>query len=211
MRTKHLIIAGSGVALTLVLAACGSSTSSSPAASSASSMMGASAGASAVAMGSTADISFAQLMIPHHAQAIEMADLALTNATSPDVKALAQQIKDAQNPEIAMMGGWLTSWGASDTMPGMDHSGSAAGGMDMGGVTGAGMMTPEDMAKLSSAAGPDFDTMWLQMMIAHHQGAVTMAQQVLDTTQNADVAKLAQNVVDGQTTEITTMQKLLAG
>jgi uncharacterized protein (DUF305 family) len=83
--------------------------------------------------------------------------------------------------------------------------------MDMGGVTGAGMMTPEDMAKLSSAAGPDFDTMWLQMMIAHHQGAVTMAQQVLDTTQNADVAKLAQNVVDGQTTEITTMQKLLAG
>jgi uncharacterized protein (DUF305 family) len=165
-------------------------------------------------MGSTADISFAQLMIPHHAQAIEMADLALTNATSPDVKMLAQQIKDAQDPEIAMMDGWLTSWGASDTMPGMDHSESATGdmgGMDMGGVTGAGMMSAEDMAKLSAATGTDFDTMWLQMMIAHHQGAVTMAQQVLDTTQNADVTKLAQNVVDGQTTEITTMQRLLAG
>ncbi len=108
------------------------------------------------------------------------------------------------------MQGWLAAWGAPEQMEMdgrlMDHS-----GMDMGGMTSAGMMSAEDMQALMGASGAEFDRMWLQMMIAHHQGAVTMAQQVLTTTNDADVTKLAEAVVAGQTAEITTMQKLLAG
>lgn len=211
MRMKPLVLTGAGLGLAALLAACGSTASSTSAPATPSNAAASSSGATAA--GSTADISFAQLMIPHHAQAIAMADLATTNAASPDVKALAAQIKAAQDPEITMMGQWLTNWGATDEMPGMDHSAPVngdMGGMDMGGVTGAGMMTQQDMDKLAAATGTDFDQMWLQMMITHHQGAITMAQQVLDTTANADVKTLAQNIIDGQTAEIDTMQKLLA-
>jgi uncharacterized protein (DUF305 family) len=165
------------------------------------------------AAASTADVSFTQLMIPHHQQAVQMADLAVTNASSPEVRNLAEQIKAAQGPEITSMEAWLTGWGVSDHMEGMDPSAPTngdMGGMDMGGMTGSGMMTQQDLDKLANATGPDFDRMWLQMMIAHHQGAVTMAQQVLDTTSNPDVQQLARAVIAGQATEIDTMQQLLS-
>ncbi|MBI4943038.1 MAG: DUF305 domain-containing protein [Actinobacteria bacterium] len=147
------------------------------------------------------DITFAQSMIPHHQQAVEMADLALKNASSNQVKQLATQIKGAQDPEIQTMKGWLTSWGAGEDM-GMDHSGMA--GM-------SGMMSDDDMTKLAAARGTDFDALWLQMMIAHHLGALTMANDVLATTQDPAVKTLAQAVVTGQTKEIDTMKGLLAG
>jgi len=191
MRTRPLILTVAGIAIAALLAACGSHASSSA---------------------STADVSFAQLMIPHHQQAVQMADMAITSASSPDVQKLAEQIKGAQGPEISTMQSWLTAWRADDHMEGMDPSAPVngdMGGMDMGGMSAYGMMTQEDMEKLSNATGTDFDRMWLQMMIAHHQGAVTMAQQVLDTTTNPEVQKLAQAVVDGQTQEIDAMQKLL--
>jgi uncharacterized protein (DUF305 family) len=218
MRTRPVALALGGVALTALLAACGGATDSSDssgvapgaAASLSAGMMGSPA---AVASASTADVSFAQLMIPHHQQAVQMADLAITNASSPQVQKLAEQIKAAQDPEISMMESWLTGWGVGDQMQGMDASAPAngdMGGMDMGGMSASGMMTQQELDRLSKATGTDFDRMWLQMMIAHHQGAVTMAQQVLDTTTNPDVQKLAQAVVDGQTTEIDTMQQLLA-
>jgi uncharacterized protein (DUF305 family) len=163
--------------------------------------------------GRTADISFAQLMIPHHEQAIEMADIALDKGAGPEVTQLAQEIKAAQDPEIAQMKRWLSAWGAPEQMESatasdgsMDHS-----GMDMGGMSMAGMMSAEDMSKLMDASGAEFDRMWLQMMIAHHQGAITMANQVLAATSDAEVKKLADAVVAGQTAEIATMQKLLAG
>jgi uncharacterized protein (DUF305 family) len=206
MRARRpLALAATGLALVLTLAACGSGDHSSM-----------SSGASTAAVtgeGRTADISFAQLMIPHHQQAIEMADIALQKGAGPEVTKLAQQIKAAQDPEIAQMKGWLAAWGAPEQMEGatasdgsMDHS-----GMDMGGMSMAGMMSAEDMGKLMDATGADFDRMWLQMMIAHHQGAISMANQVLASTSDAEVKKLAEAVVAGQTTEITTMQKLLAG
>mgnify|MGYP002395344068 FL=1 len=88
----------------------------------------------------------------------------------------------------------------------MDH-----GSSDMGGMSMAGMMSEQDMANLTDATGEDFDRMWLGMMIAHHQGALAMANQVLTTTTDADVKKLAEAVVAGQTAKITTMQNLLAG
>jgi uncharacterized protein (DUF305 family) len=160
------------------------------------------------AAGSDTDIAFAQLMIPHHQQAIAMADLAASNASSAEVKALAAQIKAAQDPEIAMMTQWLTGWGAPLAMEGatgMDH-----GDMDMGGMTADGMMSAEDMDNLAGARGDDFDTMWLQMMITHHQGAISMAEQVASTTTNPQVEALAEAIIAGQTAEIATMQQMLA-
>jgi uncharacterized protein (DUF305 family) len=142
------------------------------------------------------DVMFAQMMIPHHQQAIEMADLALANSsTSADVKRLAEQIKAAQDPEIQTMNGWLRQWGAPTTAT-MDHG------------TG-GMMSEEDMTSLKAAKEPEFNRMWLEMMIEHHRGAVTMAQDVLSTTETPDVKRLAQSVVDGQNKEIATMRGLL--
>jgi uncharacterized protein (DUF305 family) len=163
------------------------------------------ASADAMTKGSADDIAFAQLMIPHHQQAVEMADLALAHATSPDVKALATQIKAAQGPEITTMSGWLTAWGQPTSMP----TSSDMDGMDMGGMSESGMMSDQDMSALAAATGTAFDRMWLQMMIAHHQGAVGMADQVVAHGTNAEVKKLAQSVIDGQTAEIVTMKKLL--
>lgn len=201
MKTRTLALAGTSIALTVLLAACGSSTATT---SESSTPAGTSAAVQAVAEGSDADISFAQLMIPHHQQAVEMADLALARQTSPEVRDLAEQIQAAQDPEIEMMSGWLQAWGAPMEM-GDDH-----GSHDMGGMTMSGMMTDEDMQALADATGEDFDRMWLQMMIAHHQGAISMAEQVKAESSNPDVTTLADAVIAGQTTEIDTMQQLLA-
>jgi uncharacterized protein (DUF305 family) len=200
MRARTLVITVSTVALASVLAACGTSSSTT---TSSPSMP---ASADAMTKGSADDIAFAQLMIPHHQQAVEMADLALAHATSPDVKALATQIKAAQGPEITTMSGWLTAWGQPTSMP----TSSDMDGMDMGGMSESGMMSDQDMSALAAATGTAFDRMWLQMMIAHHQGAVGMADQVVAHGANAEVKKLAQSVIDGQTAEIVTMKKLLS-
>ena len=173
--------------------------------------------ATATAAGSASDVAFAQSMMPHHQQAVEMADLALDpkSDASPQVKALAKQIKAAQDPEIQQMSTWLAQWGASSAMPsasgdGGDMAGMDHGGHDMGGITMSGMMTAEDMAELSGASGKAFDTLWLQMMIAHHEGAVQMAEQVKAGSGNPEVTALADSVIAGQTQEIETMQNLLA-
>jgi len=163
---------------------------------------------------SATDVAFAQSMIPHHEQAVEMADMALTadSSASEDVQRLAEQIQAAQGPEIQQMTGWLESWGTPTTMPGatdadgmqgMDHSGH-----DMGGVMVAGMMTAEQMQQLEQASGEQFDDMWLTMMIAHHQGAIAMAQQA-QASSNPEVAALADAIVTAQREEIQVMQELL--
>ena len=199
MRTRSTVLAAGALALSLLLAACGSASHTSDGTSG-------STAAAAAQSGSSADIAFAQLMIPHHQQAIEMADLALERPTSPEVGTLAQQIKGAQDPEIAMMQGWLEAWGAPMEMDDGDHSGH-----DKGGMTMSGMMTEEDMAALAEAQGPEFDRMWITMMIAHHEGAVSMAEDVLATSWDPEVTTLAKAVIAGQTAEIATMQGLLAG
>lgn len=215
MPTRTTALAAAGIAtLALTLTGCaeaGTGTTGSPAssASAPSSAVSGSAGS-----GSAGDIAFAQLMIPHHQQALDMAVLAETRAASPQVKALAAQIEAAQDPEIAQMSDWLTSWGAPESMPGADGAEDLAvaghSGHDMGGMTSGGMMAAEEMDALAKATGADFDTMWLEMMIAHHQGAITMAQQVRGTTQDPDVQALAGAVIAGQSAEIDTMQQLLA-
>lgn len=150
-----------------------------------------------------ADVMFAQGMIAHHEQAIEMAQMAVTKATSPDVVDLANQIQDAQQPEIDTMTGWLKSWDESaDDMGGMDHSSMGDGGM-------AGMMTPEDMQALTKASGAEFDQMWLEMMIEHHEGAIDMAKTELADGESTDAKALAQDIIDAQQAEIITMKGLL--
>ncbi|MGB7981152.1 MAG: DUF305 domain-containing protein [Candidatus Nanopelagicales bacterium] len=210
MRTRPILIIAAGLALAGALTGC-AATSDTPATapSSPSADAGTSSAAAFFARGSAADIAFAQLMIPHHQQAIEMADMATANATSPEVKALAAAIKAAQDPEITMMRQWLGDWGAPITMPGTTDAGTDHGDMDMGGMTASGMMTAQDMDTLAMATGTGFDTMWLQMMIAHHQGAISMAEQVASTTTNPDVKALADGIISGQEAEIATMQELL--
>ena len=202
MRSKKLILVGATVLAGLTLAACGSSTSSDQAMASGDMA----AIGSTVAPANDGDIAFAQLMIPHHQQAVEMADMALAHGVTGDVLTLANQIKAAQDPEIQTMTTWLTAWGAPMEMVETDgHD-----GMDMGGMSSEGMMSGADMMNLDQAEGNDFDALWMQMMIQHHEGAISMANQVLTTTENADVQALAEAVVTGQTAEIATMQKLLS-
>jgi uncharacterized protein (DUF305 family) len=171
---------------------------------------GPSASATAAATASDADagdVAFAQMMIPHHQQAVEMADLALEQAQSPEVLALAQQIQGAQQPEIDEMTTWLQDWGAPvpTSEAAVDHTGH-----DMGGMSGGtGMMSAEQMDDLAAASGAEFDQMWLDMMIVHHEGAIAMSRQVLDTTSDPRVERMAQAIIDGQTAEITTMQQLI--
>lgn len=144
-----------------------------------------------------------------------MADMALQQATSAEVTDLATQIKAAQDPEIGQMRGWLQQWGAPEQMDGMDgmdhgdmgHGDSGSG--DSGGQSAGGMMTDEDMGALRDASGADFDRMWLTMMIAHHEGAIKMAEQVKAQSTTPDVIALADAIVAGQKKEIETMQQLL--
>ena len=149
-----------------------------------------------------ADVEFAQGMIPHHAQAIEMADMALEQAESPDVQALAGQIQAAQQPEIDMLTEWLESWGEEvpSTSGGMDHG-------DMGG--GSGMMTEDDMASLEGASGAEFDEMFLEMMIEHHKGAIEMAETEVDEGEFPEALAMAETIIETQQAEIEEMEQML--
>lgn len=149
-----------------------------------------------------ADVAFASGMVPHHEQAIVMADQALKTSTDSDVLALAKQIKAAQAPEIKSMNAWLDKWDAkgSDhgTMAGMDH-----------GDSGMGMMSDDEMKSLGKTAGKDFDVRWLTLMIKHHEGAVAMAKTERADGKNPAAKKLAGTITTGQTAEIAHMKELL--
>ncbi|MFD4527691.1 DUF305 domain-containing protein [Streptomyces sp. NPDC058470] len=149
-----------------------------------------------------ADVSFSTEMIQHHRQAIEMADLADSRASSQEVKDLATKIKGAQDPEIRTMSGWLTSWGEAvpEDMSGMEHDTSSAM---------PGMMSDDDMAKLEKASGAEFDTMFLEMMVQHHEGAIDMAKTEQANGTYAPAKQLADAVVTAQTAEIEQMKQML--
>ncbi|GAA3500919.1 DUF305 domain-containing protein [Streptomyces prasinosporus] len=149
------------------------------------------------------DISFAKEMIQHHRQAVEMADLAADRASSQEVKDLATKIKGAQDPEIKTMSGWLTSWG--EEVP-ADMSGMEGHDMSSG---MPGMMSSEDMDKLEKASGAEFDKMFLEMMVKHHEGAVEMANTQKAEGKYGPAVKLADAVITAQTAEIEQMNKIL--
>lgn len=155
-----------------------------------------------------ADVSFAQQMVPHHEQAIEMAQLAQGRASSADVLELADNIEAAQGPEIDTLKGWLESWGEdvpSSDMAGMDHGDTSN---DSGGAM-AGMMDEDEMNDLKAASGAAWDRMFLEMMIRHHEGAIEMAQAEVDDGQNPDATAMAAKIISDQQAEITQMQQLL--
>ena len=152
-----------------------------------------------------ADVTFAQSMIPHHQQAVVMAKMAESHASSPEVKSLAAKIEAAQGPEIATMTGWLNTWGKA--VP----SGTGMGGMDhnMGGDGMPGMMGESEMTDLDKAMGTGFDRMFLTMMIEHHTGAIEMAKTEQADGQNPDAVVLAKKIEADQTAEIAVMKDLL--
>ena len=193
---QRLIVAGTGLLAAGILGACaGGDQGGGPGAGSQSS-----APVPADAAFNAADVAFATNMIPHHQQAVEMARLAATRASNSEVKDLADGIAKAQDPEIETMAEWLRTW--RQPVPPTTGTDSGHGGMP-------GMMSNEEMKNLMGATGPDFDRMFLQMMIRHHQGAIDMARTQQREGQNPEAKTLAENIVTDQTAEITEMQSLL--
>jgi uncharacterized protein (DUF305 family) len=161
-----------------------------------------------------ADVMFAQQMIPHHQQAIEMAQMAASHTQNPKVRALAARIEAAQAPEIKTMTGWLHAWGkpVPTAMPGMMSPMPGMMGSPTPGMSGAavpGMMSPQEMSQLAAAHGAQFDRLFLQMMITHHQGAVEMARTEQAEGLNPAAKKLARQIETSQTAQIALMQHML--
>lgn len=150
------------------------------------------------------DAAFLEQMIPHHRQALDMAELARTRASSPAVVSLAQRIAAAQAPEILVMADWLVDHdlpvpeGTEHDMEGMD-------GMPM-----QGMLSEDQMSALADADGAAFDRLFLTGMIQHHEGAVAMALTVLTDGDDQRVNEIASDVNAGQSAEVARMQSLLA-
>jgi uncharacterized protein (DUF305 family) len=197
--SKHALIAsGATLGMALALAACGN------AAQQASGTAQSVVRPSAVATGfNQADVSFAQRMIPHHLQAVHMADLAAGRASSQQVRQLARTIKAAQGPEIQTMTGWLRAWGQPIATPTI-----SMGGMEHG---MPGMMSSQDMSRLRALHGPAFDRAFLQMMITHHQGAIEMARTEQAQGANAAAKRLARSIEVSQSAQIKLMRHLLQG
>ena len=170
----------------------------------------ASTGAGSADPHNQADITFASMMLVHHRGAIAMADLAPSRSASPAVRTLALQIKAAQQPEIAEMTKWIGAWSGMDGMTSGQMSVTTASG-DMGAMAGAmpGMMTGAQMSRLTVATGPVFDTMFLQLMIVHHRGALTMATTEEKAGRNPAALMLARSIISSQTAQITQMRAML--
>ena len=141
------------------------------------------------------EIMFAQSMIPHHQQAIDMSNMALKNGASAEVKKLSKGIISAQKKEISQLKYWLKATNSSMTM---DH--------DMG---MNGMLSMNDLNALKKLRGSKFDAAFLKGMIAHHEGALEMVS-MIDDTKNSEAKKIAIDIRKGQSAEITRMKKLLA-
>lgn len=162
-----------------------------------------------------ADVAFASDMIQHHAQALTMVDLTVERDLDPDLQAVAEGIRDAQGPEIETMSNWLEQWGEEVPATMRDHSnaeghdmGDMEGGDDMG-MDMPGMMSEEQLDELAAASDAAFEDLWLEMMIEHHEGAVSMAEVELEDGAHGPALALAEEIVATQTEEIATMQELL--
>ncbi|MFF0484692.1 DUF305 domain-containing protein [Streptomyces sp. NPDC004435] len=195
---RALGLTGAVAAAALLLAACGEDGSMSGmdhGGKTASASASTSAAPSATGSFNDADVMFAQMMIPHHEQALEMAKLADGRAEDAGIKQIVAAVEQAQDPEIRKMRAWLKGWGRPE---------SAGAGHSM-----AGMMSEQDMKKLADAKGEDFDRAFAELMIAHHEGAVKMARDEQKDGGNAEAKALAGEVVRAQTAEITELRKIL--
>lgn len=223
---------------TLLLTACASDSESSDAGADTEAVEGDAADGDTAASFNDADVVFTQGMIPHHRQAIEMAEMALAPEAeaSAEVQALATQIQGAQDPEIETMTGLLESWG--QPIPEMAESGMEESSMDESGMDESdgghdmdsmgdddaedmesmdgmesmegmeGMMSADEMSTLASLTGTEFDAAWIAAMIAHHEGAVSMSESVKASGSNAEVLALADQIIAGQQAELDEMRAL---
>ncbi|MCM6777096.1 DUF305 domain-containing protein [Nocardia sp. CDC159] len=196
-RTR-ITLAGTGIAVALLVAGCGNNDSDN---TTGSNMPSTSHGASSSAASARtdfndADVSFLQMMYPHHAQAVDMAKLVPTRSRDQRLIALAANVEQAQSPEMREIEDLLRGFGKPAPTATMGH--------DM-----SGMMSHDQMTALANASGPEFDRMWLRMMIDHHRGAVEMSNTELASGANPDAKALAQKIIAAQQAEIQQMQTML--
>jgi len=191
--TSIRIGAGIGIAVIAVaLASCGDTEERSAPSSPATSAI------EQVAAHNDADVTFAQMMIPHHEQALELTALVPDRSTDVALTKLASTITAEQRPEMVALRALLLQWGA-DPRQLPPH-----GDMGM-----EGMVDDATMARLASLNGAAFDTLWLQSMISHHQGAIEMANVEIANGRSADMMTMARNIVTAQESEIEQMKQML--
>jgi uncharacterized protein (DUF305 family) len=224
---KRTVLIGAGALAALVVAA-GCSDSGDSGDSGSGQMSGHTMSDSATAAATTtapsgeahndADVMFAQHMIPHHQQAVEMSDMLLAKqGIDPRVTELATQIKAAQGPEIQQMQGWLDQWGnppmapmPSGSMPMPSGDMNMPGHGDMPGMsTGQGMMSEQDMTALQNAQGVEASRLFMTQMTEHHQGAIAMAQTEIKDGQYPPAVEMARSIVTSQQQEIDKMKGIL--
>ena len=227
MNKKTLAVGATALALVFAAAACSDSDTGTTAATSSATISATASPAEETPAHNQSDVMFARMMIPHHAQAIEMSDTLLSKNGVPEpVTALAEQIKAAQGPEIDEMTSWLEQWdepqmpggmpGAGHNMPEMTSTpmtsipGMGRGMPDTEDMPGmSGMMSAQDMQALSDAQGTEATRLYLTHMIAHHEGAIDMAQAEIRHGQYPDAIEMSRTIVDAQQREIDTMRQLL--
>ncbi|MBV6762981.1 DUF305 domain-containing protein [Rhodococcus opacus] len=207
MRTTSTALIAAAAAAALILTGCSTDSASTSGATT--------SAAQSQAQFNDADIAFLNGMYPHHAQAVEMADMVAGRTDTAKVVALAAAIEAAQQPEMDRMTDWLQQWGQpvpasdmsdmSDMSNMSDMSGMGHGSMDHG----DGMMSADRMAALTALSGTEFDRQWLTMMIEHHEGAVEMANTELADGENPDAKQMAADIVTAQQREIADMQAAL--
>jgi uncharacterized protein (DUF305 family) len=161
-----------------------------------------------------ADVRFASEMIQHHAQALSMVDLTAGRPLDAEVEKLAEDIRAAQAPEIEIFTGWLIEWGEKVPETVRDHANAGHGDdSDHGSMQDhsdmPGMMSADQMEALSEASDTDFQSMWLEMMIDHHEGAVEMARTEQSEGRHRPAVELAKQIESSQSDEIELMQSLL--
>ena len=146
------------------------------------------------------DVMFAQRMIPHHQQAVDMAAMVPSHTANPTLRVVAIHISTDQRAEISMLNDLLDRWDAPTAAPSL-----VPGAMSM-----EGMVDDATMRRLPSLSGAEFDTVWITAMIGHHQGAVTMAQAELAHGQSPDAQKMARLIINAQQREISYMTGLIS-
>ncbi|MDV6011838.1 DUF305 domain-containing protein [Haloechinothrix sp. LS1_15] len=159
------------------------------------------AGCAADAEFNQADVAFAKEMIPHHEQAVVMAELVAERTDNRDLRELAADVEAAQDPEIEAMTAMLDEWGEPAPEP---HDAADHAAHDM-----PGMMSEEQMANLADARGAEFDRLWMEMMIEHHEGAIEMAETQLEDGINTEASELAEDIIEVQEAEIDLMRDML--
>lgn len=211
---RTLVLSTLAVASTLALAACGEATDATTSATTSATSTATTTPETTETTTATteadgeisadhndADIMFAQMMIPHHQQAVEMSEILLAKDDIPaEVIEFAQGVIDAQGPEIDRMNTMLEAW---DQQPVTGDMGE----MDHGGMSG--MMSQEDITALEEAQGTEAARLYLEQMTAHHEGAVDMARDEVTDGQNPQAIALAEQVIEDQEAEIAQMQQML--